>query len=206
MNRKWFQIHLSTMLIVTFAAALLLWKEINTRENEPGSFSSFAYYGWPWPAVLLNQTIWPPRLSIPRFIGNVAICVGILAALAFHCELYHKLQKSKPNSASKSNLLDVRTAVLIFVSLFMIACLNIVGHPLQYWYTKSEEFIGHTVGFPIECGHSGFLKHFSNGNTRDFFELNYDTAMLDVLIGIAALLFVGVVSETFFRRREARAE
>jgi hypothetical protein len=80
------------------------------------------------------------------------------------------------------------------------------GRTVDYWYTKSEQFIGHTLGFPFECGRCGILKHFLNGTTRELFEMNYDVAAMDLGVGLVVLFVFGFFLEFRIRRREARAK
>jgi len=111
MKRRWFHIHLSTAIIATLAASLLLWA--NTYDwfqpasedqihpgipETPGSF----YYGWPFRAVdqIANEYD-STRISVkewrqlkkpsyklhPALIAaNISIALLILATLAAFCE------------------------------------------------------------------------------------------------------------------------
>jgi hypothetical protein len=79
-----------------------------------------------------------------------------------------------------------------------------LGRTGDYWYTKSEQFIGHSLGFPFECGRSGILKHFLYGTTRELFEMNYAVAAMDLGVALVVLFVFGFFLEFRIRRREVR--
>jgi hypothetical protein len=100
-KRTWFQIHLSTAIVMMFVAGGLIW--VNLREqwfdvltlsNQPGA------YGWPFPAVY-NDAIYPPApekvwwsCSIDqtiyfvryRLIWDAATAFILIASAWFLCE------------------------------------------------------------------------------------------------------------------------
>ena len=96
MKRKWFQIHLSTALVLMFAAGGLLWANLQAEDyDDVATLSSgYTYRGWPLSSYRIQwwgdpaQTI--PEVPAEWSRGNLAIdlaaALGILAAVTLAFE------------------------------------------------------------------------------------------------------------------------
>jgi hypothetical protein len=50
MKRRWFQVHLSTAVVVMFVSAQMLWLNLTPKIQarlEPGQMAAYDLYGWP---------------------------------------------------------------------------------------------------------------------------------------------------------------
>ena len=93
------QLHLSTCIVLMFAAGGLVWANVRehslpvkelplaeyTTTNLPDYFVIASGIGWPRPFWYAG-TGWGPFWDWPRFAFNLATALAILAAVAFVCE------------------------------------------------------------------------------------------------------------------------
>jgi hypothetical protein len=97
--RRWFQFHLSTAIVLMFAASGLVWVNVVEYEFEPQiirelfSDGHMPVCGWPfmywrkYNFVSGKTTEWIPLL------GNIAVAALILAAVATVCEMLIRRKK-----------------------------------------------------------------------------------------------------------------
>jgi hypothetical protein len=110
MKRRWFQIHLSTAVVLMLAAGILLWANIGrsreyivdydfTRTPPLPILNSYVSYGWPVSAELgppsilfvvdgsgINLPIELPRTNYARAWLNVPIALALLMLMCVACE------------------------------------------------------------------------------------------------------------------------
>jgi len=102
MTRKWFQIHLSTAVVLMFVAGLLLWANIDSYVEYVPQGNAFASieFGFPWKCFRHNTynvtwefTLWHPL----EVCGNVLVNIGILiAGVIFPEYLIRRHETRKP--------------------------------------------------------------------------------------------------------------
>ena len=106
-RRAWFQLHLSTAIVMMFVAGGLLWANlIVTRIEEPGKkdwyrngppkYGWLEYYGWPKPAftrfpIWVGSAVWRESGVNETFVWqyaaiDVATAAAVLFATLFACE------------------------------------------------------------------------------------------------------------------------
>jgi hypothetical protein len=75
-SRPWFKIHLVTLLVMAIVAGVLFWMQGATAWR-----SAAVYWGFPFHAYANNSIA-----SVPAYIANLSINLGIVAAAAVSCE------------------------------------------------------------------------------------------------------------------------
>ena len=98
--RHWFQIHLSTAVVLMFVAGTIMWLNtipgigwsggVNIGPTRPGE--GYSFLGWPYWNRLLVFTTSSEKLIGDQWIDvgiyyDVLTAIGILAGTAFACEL-----------------------------------------------------------------------------------------------------------------------
>jgi hypothetical protein len=107
MKRRWFQIHLSTAIMLMFVAGALMWQNFRTYTAEFPPYTNKAYtayivtpsMGWPFPHVRdvhfrdmaddTTMVLW----NYSSLGKNALIWIGIFAAVTALCELWISYRK-----------------------------------------------------------------------------------------------------------------
>lgn len=104
-KRAWFQLHLSTCVVLMLAAGVLMWANIQFIVD-----LDYGERGWPWPYYREVYTIqyigrsrplpefdkWPePYYMIDSLVMDIGVGIAILAVIAAFCEwLIRRRRKS----------------------------------------------------------------------------------------------------------------
>ena len=92
-KRPWFQFHLSTAIILMFAAAGLLW--LNMRPDVQATpFGSNELVAWGWPFTALQHLDHGNGQSVRQFIAPFGIAFDLLVAAAI---LYSSVGEDRPS-------------------------------------------------------------------------------------------------------------
>jgi hypothetical protein len=103
-KRAWFQIHLSTAIVLMFAAAGLLWVNAAPAEDRRNWTTTFRYG---FPKFFYHRDydhrgsgdFEGDRFSVPSFVLDVCVMLAILFAVAFLCEwLIRRLEARAPSN------------------------------------------------------------------------------------------------------------
>jgi hypothetical protein len=129
-KRRWFQLHLSTAVIVMFAAGLLLF--LNCRKEMYGG----GYYTQGWPGTFYYSGGYQQSLSFHLgplepavLIVNVLFCLMILASLATLCELRIR--------GTGYWAIAVIAVFFAMTSVFSLIVLSMIARPwIGHWYPK----------------------------------------------------------------------
>ena len=104
-KRPWFQYHLSTAIVLVFAAALVVFLNVTPRQI-PWMQEGIPCYGWPFGAYY-PQEVWFSE-NIHKFwlvghgivwwatVADFAAAVAVLSAMAFACEWLIRRQERRP--------------------------------------------------------------------------------------------------------------
>ncbi len=88
MQRRWFQIHLSTALVLMFVAGVFLWGNSVPRHYPAGSGEdAFDAYGWPWEAFYFFTNGYETWWNIRSLLCNTAMALAAFVVSALLCEL-----------------------------------------------------------------------------------------------------------------------
>ena len=99
MKRSWLQLQLSTLLILSFAASVLLWANLHAVHVDTGDGFDLANCGFPYPIKEFryfvidcmfdpNETLKDSTYYLPWNIAkNVGVGMAILAVVATVCEM-----------------------------------------------------------------------------------------------------------------------
>ena len=90
-KRRWFQIHLSTAVVLMFVAGGLMWANVAEHHYNPplitpnGAAVFSGPRGWPivWDWNVISDM---PRFNWGHLALNIVACLAILAAFACACE------------------------------------------------------------------------------------------------------------------------
>jgi hypothetical protein len=109
LKRKWFQLHLSTLLIVSLAAGAVLWLNLRAFTVEQGGYDLWNC-GWPYPMYEIqlfiidcmfdaNETLKDSTLFLPGNLAkNIGVGLAILLCVAVLCESWTRRKAAVPGS------------------------------------------------------------------------------------------------------------
>ena len=127
-ERPWFQYHLSTAIVLMFAAAALLWLNLGLREHR--------LYGWPfhvysydftyYDAAIGGYHVTPTTNDVAWLVANVVVCLLLLAGVGIMCERRLALLQRWP-----------RPAVLVVELCCLVLCvLWNLSSPLSWYFSE----------------------------------------------------------------------
>ncbi len=103
MPRRFFQLHLSTALILMLAASALLWANVVPEPDSGGMLVWALDYGWPMiyrtepGSIVSNEPSW---LSYKHLLLNLAGAFAILLVIAAICECALRRKRANPQTLS----------------------------------------------------------------------------------------------------------
>jgi len=92
-NRRWFQVHLSTAIVLMFVAGILIWLNIYANDSEISGteqgYVVFSSHGWPMKCLVVGQypEIWFYRWSWKYVVLNSIFALAILCLTALILKL-----------------------------------------------------------------------------------------------------------------------
>jgi len=209
-KRRFWQIHLSTAVMLMFVASAMLWFNVNSNEvpqldaeNRFTTEVAMISRGWPFSALVTDPTSY--EVYWTGVLMNL-LCAGIVlsfAAVSFESVLNKQLPfRLRPLSLLFS-----------FGLLGAVVALNMVGEAAEFWeitefktdalvFGRNEPYLETWTqtffGWPIR---SGLL--YSGGNSADSY---WNSLRLIANLGIALLILSSalILCEFFIRRHEAR--
>ena len=113
-RRRWFQIHLSTMLIVSFSAGVLLWMNFGLTSLGPMGWP-FHYYSYDWTyfdGVVGGYHVTPTQGDLFWVAVDIMIGTGILVCIAITCEARNR----KPRIDPASRLIEILCVLACFIA------------------------------------------------------------------------------------------
>ena len=98
-KRPWFQYHLSTLCVLMFVAAGLLW--LNMGKDKFHLSPNRCWNGWPWSCRnmqgnLFAPSTWRAYYEYPQLAGDIFVALAILLAVAFLLESRIRRADRKP--------------------------------------------------------------------------------------------------------------
>lgn len=217
-KRQWFQIHISTIVVLMFVAGVLIWANV-VGQISSGSEHIFVRYGRPWDAVYQRtdiNRISDEKNSYPAFIygysiiGDLAVSLIILFGVWFVSERWIRWCSSRKRPWQ----IHLSTAILLMFVSGGFLWVNIV--PLKYNWTFVHEIFRNKItgqnryyGWPCQFyGVTGSIPMDSPSPTYSTLGFNnLDLARsigTNVLISGSVLFAVWFVCEWWIRWQESR--
>ena len=224
-RRRWFQIHLSTAVVMLFATGALLWVNfIWERDVLPLGDESFVTHGWPIDGAQIIRGLYfvrvlNPKIPVQRFdqyqgltfglirdwwLINFICGAAILAIIAWILEAGIRPPRGpQAMSEKKRRWFQIHLSTAIVV---MFVCGG-----LLFPIFRSEQITDKNIygggWYEWDCGwpfaHSRFIT-FNDFQDIRFHSMHWSGAVIDGILMLGALIFVAIIFEWFIHGHEAR--
>ena len=215
-KRHFWQIHLSTAVVLMFAAGGLLWASCKSSKDSHFGVLNIRQSGWPWPFFKWNTAQGDPtiRFSWSSLTSNIAVALGVLLVLAI---LFEYL--AQENEAGRRGLRPhTWTTILLLLCFLGLIWLNQHSGKYEYWSHSNhygrirygwpwpamytEFYCEQTGASPLAAGYD--IDERIQSSERRVLPHDYGALASNLAVGVGILLFIALLFESLIRRREAR--
>jgi hypothetical protein len=212
LKRRWFQIHLSTAIVMMFVAGVILFLNL-TRHDGKFVSSGDHYWGWPYYVyvrvrrfLVMQSPDFETSVRLDALILNLIIWAGILILAALFLEVVLKAQ------ASRRRWFEIHlvTAIVMQFAVGGLLWANLCG---RFPDMPENSFLIHPTlyGWPVTGAERNYPKpvfDVGEGSVSDElsegFSYSVTGIVSDAVVALVIVAFVSLFCEALIRRREAR--